>query len=290
MEKDNEIKKVVAETYTGDMAEVIESDKEGLVKKIIHREEEHEEERKNLSPESKKNRILMFVGILFSLFALATLFFLSFRKDTNVVSVEKQFTPIIFNDKITFLEISGLKQEEIMQTVFNQVNAIKVKVGGIEGIYLTENKQIIGLRRFISLIKSNFAPSDNPFFVNDNFLLGAVLTGLKSTSPNAGDFFILLKVREVADIFDSLRTWEEKMFSDLYRFFGLTLSKETNYLLTKEFQDGMVENKNARILYGQNGDIVMMYIFADDNSIIITNSQNAAHEVMLRLASSEKKQ
>src|SRR3989339_920715 len=251
------IRKVAAETYAGDMAEVIENDREGLVKKIIHGEERHEEEKKNLSPESKKNKLLMFLSAFFMFLALVILFFFFFifKKEANTIPTEKQFTPIIFNDQSTFLEIFGLKREEIIQTVLNQVNATKVRVGGVEGIYLTENKQVIGLRRFISLIKSNFVPNDNLFFVNDNFLLGTVLTGLKSTSPNAGDFFILLNVRGVADIFDSLRIWEGKMFSDLYKFFGLSLSKETNYLLIKEFQDGMVENKNARILYGQNENI-----------------------------------
>ena len=206
------------------------------------------------------------------------------------MTVEKQFVPIIFNDQSTFLEISTLNKEEIMQTISSEVNNTKVQTGGVEGIYLTENKQIVGLRRFLSLIKSNFIPGDNTLFVNDDFMMGAVLTGLKSTSPKAGDFFILLKVRSTVDIFDALRAWEGKMFSDMYKFFGVTISKDTNYLFTKEFQDGVVENKNARILYGQDGQIIMMYIFADDGSVLITDSQPVAHEIMLRLASAQKKQ
>jgi len=284
MEKDKEIKNVVAETYAGDMAEVIGNDTEGLVKKIIHGEEKHEEEKQNLSPESKKNRLMMLAGVLLFVLALATLFFSLFLKtDTNTVSVEKQFTPIIFNDQSAFLEVSGLKKEEITQTILNEINTTKVKEGGIEGIYLTENKQIIGLRRFISLVQSNFIPGDNTLFVQDNFL-----TGVMKTEPKG--FFILLKVRSVADIFNALRAWEGKMFSDLYKFFWVSLSKETNYLLTKEFQDGVVENKNARILYNQEGGIVLMYVFTSENSVVITNSQPAVHEIILRLASSQKKQ
>ena len=37
----------------------VENDKEGLIKKIIHGEEEHEREKINLSPESKKNKIIV---------------------------------------------------------------------------------------------------------------------------------------------------------------------------------------------------------------------------------------
>jgi len=63
MEENNTQNKIV-ETYAGDMAEVMRAIRDDLVKKIIHGEEEHEEERKNLSPESKTNRIFMFIGIL----------------------------------------------------------------------------------------------------------------------------------------------------------------------------------------------------------------------------------
>ncbi len=286
----NKINKVFAETYAEDMAEVIENNKDGLVKKIIHGEEEHEKEKKNLSPESTQNKVFMLISLLLVIIALLILSFFVFKKDDNAVTVEKQFVPIIFNDQSTFLEISTLNKEEIMQTISSEVNNTKVQTGGVEGIYLTENKQIVGLRRFLSLIKSNFIPGDNTLFVNDDFMMGAVLTGLKSTSPKAGDFFILLKVRSTVDIFDALRAWEGKMFSDMYKFFGVTISKDTNYLFTKEFQDGVVENKNARILYGQDGQIIMMYIFADDGSVLITDSQPVAHEIMLRLASAQKKQ
>jgi hypothetical protein len=286
-----QIHNAIVETYADDMAKVIENDTQGLVKKIIHGEEEHEMEKRNLSPQSKKNRLFMLGGILLIILALTTLSFFIFKtKKVDTVEVEKQFVPLIFNDQSAYLEISGLKKDEIVQTVFNEVNNTKVKVGGVEGIYLTENKQIIGLRRFIALIKGNFIPGENTLFVKDDFLLGVMLTGLKSASPTAGNFFILLKVRSTADIFDSLRIWENKMLIDLHGFLGIDISNDTNYLFTKDFEDSIVENKNARVLYNKDGNTVLMYIFVDDNFVIITDSQIVAHEIMLRLASGEKKQ
>jgi len=290
MEKNEKMENKIVQTYAEDVAKVIENDTGGLIKKIIHGEEEHEAEKKNLSPESKKNKFFMFISILILFLALATLSFFLFRKDINTVEVEKQFVPIIFSDQSTYLEVFGLNKDEIAQIVLNEVNTTKVNIGGVEGIYLTENKRVVGLRRFISLIKGNFVPGDNTLFINDNFLMGAVLVGLKSTSPTAGDFFMLLKVRSTADIFDALRIWEGKMLSDLRGFLGINLSSDTKYLFTKDFEDGIVENKNARLLYDKDGKLVVMYIFADDNSVIITNTPNVAHEIMLRLAGSQKKQ
>lgn len=290
MQNDNEKDKVV-QTYAQDVAEVIENDKGGgLIKKIIHGEEEHEIEKRRLSPESKRNRLFMFVSFLLLFFTLIILSSLFFKKDADTVAVEKQFAPIIFNDKTIFLEVAGLNKDEISQTVSNEVSGTGVKLGGIEGIYLTENKKIIGLRKFIALIKSDFTVNQSdPNFVNDNFLLGVVNNGNLPASSAGKDFFMLIKMRTLPDIFNSLRVWENKMFSDLHGFFGIGIGSGTKYLLTKEFQNGIIQNKNARILYDQYNKIVIMYILANDTSVIITNTENAAREIMLRLASSQIK-
>lgn len=277
-------------TYAEDMAEVLENDREGLVRKIIQGEEEHEEEKKNLSPESKKNKAYMLISVFLVLVSVLTLSFFVLKKDVNTVPVEKQFVPLIFNDQSTFVEVSLLKKEQIINSVLNEVNDTEVKVGGIKGIYLTSNKQVVGLRQFISLIKSSFAPNENTLLVSDNFMLGSMLTGLKSTSPTAGDFFILLKVRSTPDIFEAMRAWEDKMFTDLRGFLGINITSEIGYLFTKDFEDTIVENKNTRVLNDKEGNPVLMYVYADDNSVIITGSQSVVREIILRLASAEKKQ
>ena len=300
MEKDNETlarnaessvasgKNRIVETYAEDMAQVIEDDKSGLVKKIIHEEEEHEIEKKNISPESKKNKIFMFVGLLFIIFGFFTLFYFIFVKTDPTVPIEKQLVPIIFNDKNVLLEVHGLKKDEIVQTVLKEINGTLVKNGGVEGIYLTLNDNPLGFRKFIEIINGDLILNDSNF-VDDNFLMGVVNTEAPLVSSTGKDFFILLKVRSMVDVFDIMRAWENKMFSDLYGFFGLNITSETKYLLTTNFKDGIIENKNARILYDNDNKIVMMYIFADDNSIVITNTESAGEEIMLRLASSRIK-
>ncbi len=286
MSEDNKIKSKIVETYAEDMAKVIEDDREGLIKKIIHGEEEHEKEKLELSPESRKNKALMFSGLILILVALALASFLFFYKSNiDITPVAPQFVPIIFHDKSVFLEVKDFKKEEIMATVFKEVLTTEVKDEGIEGIYLSSNKSVIGLKAFLTLIKSSFSPIEGNF-VNDNFLMGVV-------KGETNNFFILFQVRDFIDIFNSLRAWESKMFFDLHGFFGIDIGPETKYLLTANFEDGIVENKNARILYteneGQKKEIVMMYVFINDSSVVITNSQNATHEIMLRLASSRIK-
>ena len=281
------IQNKIVQTYAEDMAHVIEDSKGGLVKKIIHGEEEHEEEKEQLSPQSKRNKLFMFFSFLFIVLAFGILAFFFSKRSAPTVEVAPQFSPLIFNDKSTFIEVKDFKKDQVIQSVLNEINTSDLKDGGVEGVYLTENKQIIGFKEFMTLIKGNFNPGSNGPFIEDNFLMGFF------NNNGTRDFFILLKTRSIGDIFDSLHKWESKMFTDLHGFIDVPISADTQYLLTKNFQDGIIENKNARILWnnlgGQESKIVLAYIFADDNSVVITSDQAAAHEIVLRLASSKVK-
>ena len=280
--KENNIKSKNVKTYAEDMAKTIKSGEGGIIKKIIHEQEEQEAEKKNLSPESKKNKLFMLVSVALIVLAFLTIVsIVVFRQKIFTVAVAPQFVPIIFTDQNKFLEIGGLNKDKIIQTVLNEMNTAKIKVGGIEGIYLANDKNPVLLREFVKLIGGSFVPGQT-IFVSDNFLLGVV-------NNKAKDLFILLKVRSFADIFDGMKAWENKMFYDLHGFFDINITSDTNYLLTKNFEDGIVENKNARILYDKDNKIVLMYVFADENSVIITNTSEAVREIMLRLVSSQIK-
>jgi hypothetical protein len=91
------------------------------------------------------------------------------------------------------------------------------------------------------------------------------------------------------DIFKPLQLWETEMFSDLHAFFGQSITAENKYLLTEAFEDAIIENKNARVLYTKDGDISLMYVYIDENSVVIANTNTAVREIMLRLLSSQIK-
>src|SRR3989338_5325498 len=74
-EEDNKTENKFVETYAEDMARVIKDDHEGLVKKIIHEQELKDLEKKNFSPESKKNKIYMLTSLAFLFAALTVLSF-----------------------------------------------------------------------------------------------------------------------------------------------------------------------------------------------------------------------
>jgi len=279
-EKETAQNKIV-ETYAEDMARVISDDQGGLIKKIIQGEEMKEQEKNQLSPESRQNKLYVIFGSIFLVLSLALISYFVFKNRDNTVPVEEQFAPLIFNDKSFFIEIGDLNKEKIVDSILAESRTTNVKSGGVEGIYLTNKKQIVGLREFVTLMKANWlVPAD--VFVSDNFMVGLY-------NGTAKDLFVLVKMRSFIDIFESLRTWEDKMFLDLRTLFGININAENNYLFTKNFDDGIVENKNARILHDKEGKIVLMYVFANENSLIIASSTEAVKEAILRLSGGEQK-
>jgi len=286
---ENEIKNKKIQTYAEDVAKAIESGQGGVIKELIRTQEEQEAQKENLSPESKKNKLFMFISVIFVfLSCIVLVVYFLFKEQISTVSVKPQFTPIIFTDQNVFLEIGGLTKDKIAQTILNEVNNTKVKIGGVEGIYLTENKNIVLFRKFVSFTKGSIS-LDKITFLDDNFLLGVFNNDKKLDSLSDKNLFILLKMRSIADIFDGIHLWENKMFNDLHGFFGVEINNDTSYLLTKDFEDGIVENKNARILKDKDGKVVFMYVFIDETSLIITNTSATTHEIILRLAGSRIK-
>lgn len=279
MEKESLKQERVVETCAEDMAHVIEDNQGGLVKQMIHEEEMKQIQNKNVSPVSQKNKIYILLSAIFLIGAFLTFVFLFLQEKKTSVIVEPQFAPIIYNDKNVFLEIADLPRDKILESMATEASNTTVKKGGIEGIYVIQKKQIVGLRSFLSLIKSNLS-LPNRDLVSDNFMTGVFNSDTK-------DFFILVKIRSFQDIFDNMRTWENKMFYDLHTLFGVPINISTKYLLTKNFDDQIVENKNARVLHDDKGNIVFMYIFADDNSLVITNTVDAVHELITRLSGSQ---
>ncbi len=275
---DNKPKKEAPEvrTYTDDMVRVIEDSGGTLVRKIIEEEQAHEVEKKN--PARRHNRLYSLFGSVFLLLGVAVLFFLSISREMPLEpepAVKQLFQQIIFTEASSLLEIGGFKKAEIVQALLDKKDQSQVREGEIEAIYFTEAGERMGLRHFIALAEANL-PLDNIDFVDDNFLVGVF-----NNDQNKSLFF-LIKARSFPDLFPGMRAWEKKMFSDLRGYFGFQ-GPEYDYLLSKSFEDVTVENKNARILSDAYGGPLLFYIFADNQSTVVTASMNAAREVIVRL-------
>lgn len=314
------------ESYAEDMASVISDNTGGLVQKIIHEQEEREMEKKDSSPYSNQNKFFLFISILFVFSAIGLFgYYFIVYNPSQTINVAVPLKSLIISDETVFVDISGLNKNKIAEKIIQQKNSTKIKQGQLESIYFSENKKVIGWERWNDLIKSNFQQGENPIF-NDNFVFGitsveitepVVTKPVLETSggllapdsllvsdntiygeiadplryapekPTRKDLIMLLSVKSFADVFPIMQSWENKMFFDLYEIFGIDIKADNNYLLTKDWEDGIVQNKNARILYDKEANIVLMYVYADNNYIIVATTEESVREIMERLVASK---
>ncbi len=269
----------VVETYAEDMAKVIGDDQAGLIKKIIQQEEMNLEMKNTMSPESVQNKLYMTLSFVFLALSLVILGFFLLKKEASVVVPKIQFTPIISVDNASFVDIDGLSKDQVIDKILSTIKNSFIKTGDLEGIYLSLAKEPVGIRKFSAVLGSSLDLS-NDSIVSDNFLLGF-------TNDTTHNPFILLQVKSFQDVFPLMQSWEDKMYIDINKLF--TPSQDID-LFAKDFEDGLVENKNARILYDKNGGVVLMYVYLDDNYVLITNSKDTVRNVLDRVFSSKIRQ
>ena len=271
----------VVKTYAEDMASAIDHVEGGMIRQIIQDQEEGQKREENVSPESTKNRMLMLISSVLIISAFVSLFFV-FNSRGNVPTVEtvKQMKNMIFVEQNKFLEIEGFSKTQIIETIKNEVSDVQLKNGGIEAIYLTENKNVVTFARFMELIKSN-VPVEVTSYTNNNFMIGVY------NNNDEKSLFILMKVKSFTDIFPGMKIWENKMWSDLHDLFDMELNADTKYLLTKNFEDNIINNKNSRALYDTEKNKILEYVFVDETSVIVISNSDAVKEVMSRLYSAQ---
>ncbi|MES2416339.1 MAG: hypothetical protein V4504_01430 [Patescibacteria group bacterium] len=273
-------KSAVVKTYAEDMADAIDHVEGGMIRQIIQEQEDGQKREENVSPESTKNKTLMLISAILIVSAFVSLFLvITFKEKAQTVEPVKQTKNIIFVEQNKFLEVAGLSKTQIIETIKNEVSNSQLKIGGIEAIYLTENKNVVTFKRFMELIQSN-VPAEVTEYTNDNFMIGIYNNEDKS-------LFILLNIKSFADIFPGMKAWENKIWSDLHDLFDMELNADTKYLLTKSFEDNIIENKNSRALYDNEKNKILEYVFVDETSVVIISNDDAVHEVMSRLYSAQ---
>ena len=87
--------------------------------------------------------------------------------------------------------------------------------------------------------------------------------------------------------------WESSMQPDLLPLFAYVppphasnvpvSTSTTPQILETPFVDAIVENHDARVIKNQSGDIVFLWTFLDQSTILITTNPNTVREIVSRI-------
>ena len=271
-------------TFSQDVAKAVEKNEGTIVRELLEEQTERDIEEKEFSPESKKNRLFIFGGMGLFILALVFLIIIFFSKSNFFAKdIVLNNAPFIFVEENSFLDISNLKKEEIYKKVFDFSKSASFKTGGVMSVYLTKNNKVIGFQDLMQNIESS-AKKEYFEIVSNPFMVGLMDTrDERIVRPTGGDMFFLLKVKSFSDVFPVMKEWENRMFLELAPFWGIYPNKDNAYLITKDFEDGFIANKNARILKDINNQIILTYVFLDEDYVLLSNNNKTADEVVERI-------
>jgi len=271
-------------TYQSDLSEALKDQKGSVVKIALAEHKRKEQEKKNISPKSTKNTFFIWGGILLMAISAIIIIFLFINKKSTLKNFDsinpEGIQSLIFADNHKEIEAKNFSKRKMINAITNEVENNSLRLDTIENIYLTTSvneseKQIVGAKNFLSLIGNNI-PNSLLRAIENDFMIGIY-------SFDNSQLFILLKTLSYDNAFAGLLLWEDKLFDDLYEIFKIDTSGENANLFNKKFQDMIVQNKDARVLKNDQGEIILMYIFLNKQTIIITRDEDTLVEVSNRL-------
>ncbi|MBU2263548.1 hypothetical protein KJ750_02770 [Patescibacteria group bacterium] len=174
-----------------------------------------------------------------------------------------------------------IADEEIETTLSGFQKLIEGPVKTNRLIYLPiikqseEPKRLVTVREFFN----NFGITPASGLVGDfenNFMLSV----FRSTQNWP---ILIFKVKSYDKTFAGMIRWERDMPADFKKIFPI----ETQSFKDLSFADKEIKNQDARVLYDEAGEPVLMYSFFNRNYLIITTSEDALKEIFRRFSLSQ---
>ena len=282
--KDKDIK--VLRTYTSDMADAIRNNEMSVIKIALAEKEKREQENIYRKAEGTNfSKILLVLGGIIFIGAAIFGSYLLF-KNKKVETIPQTSTTIDTfisydaNSKIDTTNITS--SSELISLIQKEQTTPNL----IKALFLTKNingiPELLTTKNFLSLVQTT-APDALIRSLSDKYLLGKYsITGI-SNSDNKSSVFLVFETTNYSQAYASMLDWEKTMLKDLFVLFDINITESNSSLFNKQWKDIIINNKDARVLYGENGEDLLYYVFVDKNHFIITNNIDTLKEVTSRL-------
>lgn len=279
----------ILRTYTSDMVDAIRTNEVSVIKIALAEKEKREQE--NIYKEAEGTNLsktfLVIGGIILIATAIIGSYFLFLKKK----EIENS-KPIVITNLETFLSYDSKSYIDVTNiTNANELLAIidkerKVDTGLIKALFLTKTvnslPEIITSKDFLSIIKT-IAPGALTRSLSDKYLIGEYTNKNVVNENDKNATFLIFQTNDYNQAYASMLEWEKTMFKDLFVLFNINTYGTDNSIFEKPWKDILLNNKDARVLYGENGEGILYYVFVDKNTLVITSNKEALKEIVIRL-------
>lgn len=301
-------------TFQGDAAEIIKKQNTSILSIALAEKKKQQKEVKTKppgNPELRKKVLLILASVFLVLLgvgAVMTLFFIQ-KKAPEVVSLPEQEKTIVGFTTKESLDVSNAGRDNLLETLIAKRLETNLNAGEIAYIALTkkvgESDVLLSPIELFALLDTKSPGSVLRAFDN-KFMFGFYRT--ETNEP-----FLLIGLSSFENAFDGMLRWEKDMNSDIGALFtrrvlpvtettkvetaGETSTKattteiKTTKVLNLDiptlsgFTDETVNNKDARVLLSNGGNIILLYSFIDRDTLLITTSRTVLREMVGKIIS-----
>ncbi len=271
----------VLRTYTSDMADAIRENEASVIKIALAEKAKREEENIYKKAEGTKTSKIFFVlgGVFLIVAAIVGSSFLISKKEKIPESIVKNTDTFILHDTYLFIDVTNINEPVELFAKINQNS--QVYTSGVRAIFLTRTiegvSEELTTDNFISTLKIN-APNALTRSLSSKYLFGQYKE--KNSPDIATNNFLIFETNNYNQAYASLLDWEKTMSKDLGILFSSDNKAEDSS--QKKWQDLIINNNDARVLYGQNGQAILYYTLIN-NKVIVTNTLETLKEIISRI-------
>lgn len=211
---------------------------------------------------------------------------------------EVQASTIMYVDGSTEVELQSLDHTALVRKLTELRDDAGLSLGLIREFFLTlpitqtatDGEETVGKRlattqEAMDVLSPNM-PDSLSRALQPEFIMGAhVFDGNQA--------FIVFRTDAYQQAVAGMLDWEYAMRAELSPFFDrnprprtpgeATNSTTTPRVIPSSFVDAIVRNHDARVLYNEAGDIILLYAFLDQRTIAVTTNENTLFELASRL-------
>lgn len=277
-------------TYTSDMADAVRTNEASVIKIALAEKEKREKEAIYTEAKGTKTSRSLFVvgGIILIVGAIVgSLYLFQKKKSTEVIipTDEKIETFILYNSA-TNIDVTKATNVSDLVGLINKENFSDT--GPINALFLekktNDTNTLITAKEFLSLIDST-APAALVRSFSDNYLLGKYIT--KDSLEGKIGTFLIFETTNYSQSYASMLSWEKTMLKDLYFVFDIKIPETTEgtseTIFDRQWKDIIINNRDTRVLYDDNGKEVLFYTFINKDKLLITNDIATMKELISQL-------
>jgi hypothetical protein len=204
--------------------------------------------------------------LILGLFAGAWLLFYQKQEEEIIVFTAPS---LIFSDKQQIIAVKSSDRSELIQAVKTALKS-PIPLNTLWHFPILLDQKFLNAADFLGFLEIK-PPINFSQALEGDFMLGVFY--LKKNSP-----FLIFKIRSYELGFSGMLEWEKRMANDFKEIFLIENSIKSG----QKFQNKMIKNRDARVLYDIEEKPLLIYSFLSKNLLVIAADLESFEEIIRR--------